>query len=76
MARRRYPPNLRAVLAELRDAGFDPIVRRGKHFLVEWRDRDGRRRATSVSVTSVNWDAEVRALACVRRVMRQAEALS
>jgi hypothetical protein len=76
MARKQYPPNLRAVLAELRDAGFTPTVRRGNRFLVEWRDHDGRRRATSVSVTTVNWDAEVRTLARVRRAMRQAEALS
>ena len=41
------------------------------------KDREiGRRCATSISVSTVNWGAEVRALACVRHAMRQAEALS
>jgi hypothetical protein len=73
MSRRRYPANLRAVLATLRDAGFRPTVRRNKYFHVTWLDGDGRLYIVIVSNTPSGWSASRMALADVRRAMRQTE---
>jgi hypothetical protein len=74
VSRHRYPPNLRAVLDALRNAGFRPAVRRNKHFHVTWLDGDGRSYMVIVSNTPSGWSASKMALCDVRRAMRQAEA--
>jgi hypothetical protein len=74
MSRHRYPANLRAVLGALRDAGFRPAIRRGKHFRVEWINGDGQLYAVTVSNSPSSWNAGKMALCDVTRAMRPAEA--
>jgi hypothetical protein len=73
-APRRHPPHLRAVLTAVHDAGFEPTIRRNGHFVVQWRDSNGRRHTVTVSVTTVSRNAELEALADVRRALRPMEA--
>jgi hypothetical protein len=75
MARKRHPPIVCSIVMEVRLAGFDPVVVRGKrHFNLRRVGPAGRLCFVVISVSLSCRNAEKKALAEVRRVVRQAEA--
>jgi len=75
MARKCHPPIVCSTVMEVRLAGFGPVVVRGKrHFKIRWVGPACRLCFVVVSVSPSCRNAEKKALAEVRRVVRQAEA--
>jgi hypothetical protein len=54
----------------IRAAGFEPRVVRGKHWKVDWLDRQGRRLRLVVAFTPSGQSARTKSRATLRRLLR------